>query len=79
MVVVVEDAGPGMARPYLGRGHSAKGSTGLGLAIVHRIADGAGGSVELTRSPLGGLRVTVHLPVQQDDAEPPRAAPAAAR
>ena len=79
VVVVVEDAGPGMAQPYLGRGHSAKGSTGLGLAIVHRIADGAGGSVELTRSTLGGLRVTVHLPIQQDDAEPPRAAPAAAR
>ncbi len=79
VVVVVEDAGPGMAQPYLGRGHSDKGSTGLGLAIVHRIADGAGGSVELTRSPLGGLRVTVHLPVQQDDAEPPRATPAAAR
>ena len=47
VLVVVEDAGPGMPQPYLGRGHSAAGSTGLGLAIVHRIADGAGGSVDL--------------------------------
>ena len=66
VVVVVEDAGPGMPQPYLGRGHSAGGSTGLGLAIVHRIADGAGGSVELAPSALGGLCVTVHLPVHRD-------------
>jgi signal transduction histidine kinase len=66
VVVVVEDAGPGMPQPYLGRGHSAGGSTGLGLAIVHRIADGAGGSVDLGPSTLGGLCVTVHLPVHQD-------------
>ena len=79
VLVVVEDAGPGMPQPYLGRGHSPKGSTGLGLAIVHRITDGAGGSVELTPSPLGGLRVTVHLPVRQDDTEPLRATPAAGR
>ncbi len=79
VVVVVEDSGPGMPQPYLGRGHSDKGSTGLGLAIVHRIADGAGGSVELTPSPLGGLRVTVHLPVQPNDAQPRRATPAAGR
>ena len=70
VVVVVEDAGPGMPQPYLGRGHSAGGSTGLGLAIVHRIADGAGGSVDLGPSSLGGLAVTVHLPVQQDERGP---------
>ncbi|HYN67614.1 MAG TPA: HAMP domain-containing sensor histidine kinase [Ornithinibacter sp.] len=66
VVVTVEDAGPGMPQPYLGRGHSAAGSTGLGLAIVHRIADGAGGSVDLGPSALGGLCVTVHLPVTPD-------------
>ena len=55
-----------MAQLYLGRGHSAGGSTGLGLAIVHRIADRAGGSVELTPSTLGGLCVTVHLAVDRD-------------
>ncbi|PKW25772.1 sensor histidine kinase [Phycicoccus duodecadis] len=60
--VVVEDAGPGMARPWGGRGDSAAGSTGLGLAIVHRLAAAAGGTVVLGVSDLGGLRVTVTLP-----------------
>ena len=79
VMVVVEDAGPGMPHPYLGRGHSAAGSSGLGLAIVHRIADAGGGSVDLDRSALGGLRVTVHLPTQEDPAEAHRGAPAAER
>jgi signal transduction histidine kinase len=66
VVLVVEDAGPGLSRPYLGRGHSATGSTGLGLAIVHRLAETAGGSVRLGRSDLGGLAVTVTLPVRDE-------------
>jgi len=79
VVVIVEDAGPGMEQPYLGRGHSHAGSTGLGLAIVHRIADGAGGSVQLEPSALGGLKVTVHLPVLPEDTAPRRGAAAAKR
>ena len=65
VVIVVEDAGPGMPQPYLGRGHSHGGSTGLGLAIVHRIAADAGGSVALGTSTLGGLSVRVRLPVHE--------------
>ncbi len=61
-VIVVEDAGEGMELPWRGRGHSDGGSTGLGLAIVHRLAEQAGGSVELAGSDLGGLRVRVALP-----------------
>lgn len=61
-VLLVEDAGPGMTLPWRGRGHSARGSTGLGLAIVHRLAESAGGGVELGRSNLGGLAVRVALP-----------------
>ncbi len=79
VVVIVEDAGPGMEQPYLGRGNSHGGSTGLGLAIVHRIADGAGGSVQLEPSALGGLKVTVHLPVQPEDTQPRRGSSAARR
>ncbi len=79
VVVVVEDAGPGMEQPYLGRGHSHAGSTGLGLAIVHRIADGAGGSVQLEPSALGGLKVSVHLPVLPEDTAPRRGAAAVKR
>ena len=65
VVIVVEDAGAGMAHPYRGRGYSAAGSTGLGLAIVHRVAEGVGGSVQLDRSDLGGLSVRVILPVAE--------------
>jgi signal transduction histidine kinase len=60
--LVVEDAGAGMAVPWRGRGHSGAGSTGLGLAIVHRVVEGAGGSVRLGDSELGGLRVELRLP-----------------
>lgn len=66
VVLVVEDAGPGMRQPYRGRGHSAAGSTGLGLAIVHRIAESAGGTVALGTSALGGLAVTVRLPMGEE-------------
>ena len=41
----------------------ATGGTGLGLAIVKQIAAAHGGEVALARSPLGGLRVTVTLPL----------------
>ncbi len=61
--LAVEDAGPGMAVPWRGRGHSGAGSTGLGLAIVHRLVEDAGGSVHLGDSDLGGLRVELRLPV----------------
>ncbi|MEO3936459.1 HAMP domain-containing sensor histidine kinase [Dermatophilaceae bacterium Soc4.6] len=77
VVVVVEDGGPGLVTPWRGRGHSDAGSTGLGLDIVHRIAQAAGGRVDLDRSSLGGLRVTISLPVRQqgpyadDDPFPP--------
>lgn len=61
--LVVEDAGPGLDRPWAGRGDSGGGSTGLGLDIVHRIARTAGGRVTLGDSALGGLRVEVDLPL----------------
>ncbi|MCA2979666.1 MAG: ATP-binding protein [Myxococcaceae bacterium] len=35
---------------------------GLGLALVKRIVDRHGGTIEASRSPLGGARFTVHLP-----------------
>ena len=36
--------------------------TGLGLSIARDIARGHGGDIMLSRSPLGGLRVTVTIP-----------------
>ncbi|MFZ3033333.1 MAG: ATP-binding protein [Parvibaculum sp.] len=40
-----------------------EGGTGLGLAIARDIARGHGGDISLQRSPLGGLRAIIHVPV----------------
>jgi signal transduction histidine kinase len=64
VVLVVEDAGPGIAgaEVAVGRGASRAGSTGLGLDIARRAAEAAGGGLAVDRSPLGGARVTLDLP-----------------
>lgn len=61
-VLVVEDAGLGLPDgDVVRRGVSGAGSSGLGLDIVRRAAERTGGSVTLSRSALGGLRVVVDL------------------
>ncbi|MGV8998538.1 MAG: ATP-binding protein [Parvibaculaceae bacterium] len=40
-----------------------EGGTGLGLAIARDIARGHGGDIQLLRSPMGGLRAIIHVPV----------------
>ena len=40
-----------------------EGGSGLGLAIARDIARSHGGDIELTDSPMGGLRAAVRLPV----------------
>jgi signal transduction histidine kinase len=62
--LVVDDAGPGIADPAVAiqRGVSGAGSTGLGLDIARRIAQSAGGRLEITRGSLGGARVALLLP-----------------
>jgi signal transduction histidine kinase len=61
--LVVDDAGPGIADPAMAmrRGVSGAGSTGLGLDIAQRIAQSAGGRLEITRGRLGGARVALLL------------------
>lgn len=65
----VDDAGPGIADPEkaVQRGVSGAGSTGLGLDIVRRVAEAAGGHMEIGRSPLGGARIgmVLDLPTAQ--------------
>jgi two-component system sensor histidine kinase BaeS len=41
----------------------ANGGTGLGLAISRSIATAHGGEIAAAPSPLGGLRVSVTLPL----------------
>jgi two-component system sensor histidine kinase KdpD len=72
--LVVEDGGSGVPARSVGRlfekffrvDRSDTGSRrglGIGLAVVRGLAEGMGGSVEASPSPLGGLRIVVELPV----------------
>ncbi|GAA4918501.1 HAMP domain-containing sensor histidine kinase [Streptomyces coeruleoprunus] len=65
VIVLVSDAGPGIADPEaaLARGNSGArdGSTGLGLDIVRRVAESTGGDVRIGHSVIGGTEVRVWL------------------
>ncbi|AHB74855.1 hypothetical protein X636_04955 [Pandoraea pnomenusa] len=71
--IEVSDCGAGIAedqvalamRPFvrLDASRGGEGHCGLGLALVGRLVEGRGGSVRLDRSPGGGLRVTLCLPI----------------
>jgi signal transduction histidine kinase len=65
VIVLVSDAGPGIADPEaaMARGNSGArdGSTGLGLDIVRRVAESTGGDVRIGRSVLGGTEVRVWI------------------
>ena len=72
--LIVDDNGPGVPselresvfRPFYrlddARNQDRRG-TGLGLSIARDVARGHGGEIQLAESPLGGLRVTVRIPV----------------
>jgi two-component system sensor histidine kinase BaeS len=45
----------------------AHGGAGLGLALSRRLLDAQGGTLAFAHSPLGGLRVTVSLPLPEKD------------
>ena len=65
----VDDSGPGVPdsqrqlvfEPF----HSTRSGTpgGLGLAIARRIAERAGGTIDITSSPEGGARFRLRLPI----------------
>ena len=67
LVVSVEDNGPGIEDAlqekifepfYTNRANG----TGLGLAIVRQIIEGHKGTIEMSRSSLGGAKFTIILP-----------------
>ncbi len=74
MLIHIDDDGPGIPierredafRPFYRLDESRNqdnGNSGLGLAIARDIARSHGGEIDLDRSPLGGLRATVSLPL----------------
>ncbi len=62
----VADAGDGIDPRLMERGQSSAGSTGLGLDIARRMAGGAGGSLEVVSSTMGGAKVVIALPLLAD-------------
>ncbi|MCW2272452.1 sensor histidine kinase [Rhodoblastus acidophilus] len=66
---IIDDDGPGLAPDRRaealrrgGRLDESKPGFGLGLSIVKELAEAYGGRLELTDSPLGGLRAVLLLP-----------------
>ncbi len=76
LIIALDDAGPGISdaiaarlfTPYF----TTKGSrgTGLGLALSHRIIIDHEGSIEASRSDLGGARFTLRLPLVASSVAP---------
>ena len=69
IAVDVEDDGAGMSDQQIeramrrgGRVDEGKTGWGLGLSIVSDIVEEYAGDFKLSRSSLGGLKATVHLP-----------------
>ncbi|MGE3927615.1 MAG: ATP-binding protein, partial [Lautropia sp.] len=69
-----DDTGPGVPDAELGRlfdrfyrreasRNRATGGSGLGLAICRSIVDAHDGEIEAARSPFGGLRIRIRLPL----------------
>jgi len=74
LTVTIDDDGPGIPaharadvfKPFLrldDARNQDEGGTGLGMAIARDIARSHGGEIRLDDSPLGGLQVTVRIPV----------------
>lgn len=75
LVLCVEDNGPGLpvdestaVDPFFTTKEGQR--TGLGLSLLKFRAEQAGGSLQLSRSPLGGLAVSARMPLSHVDRSP---------
>ncbi|MGZ9160358.1 MAG: sensor histidine kinase [Candidatus Limnocylindrales bacterium] len=71
--LVIEDDGPGVPDASMARlfekfyrvprgGEGARRGSGMGLAVVRGLMEAMGGTADVERSPLGGLRVRLTIP-----------------
>ena len=68
--IAIDDNGPGLSAAAISDltlMTSKPDGTGLGLFIVRSAAEGHGGSLALSSSPLGGLRAMLTLPKTRPD------------
>ncbi len=70
-ILTVDDSGPGIDPTIRNRLFeplvtTRPGGVGLGLALVRRVVERHWGSVSASRSPLGGARFTVQLPLSEE-------------
>ena len=75
--IVFEDSAPGVPEDSLTKlfdrlyrvdesRNRAKGGSGLGLAICKNIVEAHNGKIFASQSSLGGLKMTIHLPLSKD-------------
>ena len=74
VILVVEDGGPGLDE-YPEKSRALKrftsqrsfegGGSGLGLSIISSVVDRIHGSMRLSKSTLGGLRLELKLPIKK--------------
>lgn len=75
VLIRFEDSAPGVTETHLARlfdrlfrvessRNRSKGGAGLGLALCQNIAGAHDGYIEALPSPLGGLRLDIHLPLK---------------
>ena len=76
-VLTISDAGPGLPEEVYKSGiqyfqrfdrsrSRESGGSGLGMTIMKRIVENAGGSIELSKSEFGGLKIVISLPISRD-------------
>lgn len=70
--LVIEDGGPGIANisnqafARFDKSRSREsGGSGLGMSIMQKIAEKLSGSIEFTKSSLGGLKIEIQMPIEK--------------